>query len=112
MKNYTLLKDGKTISVEDIEELDILLYNRTEKFAIVYNNSEVGEIDRVYAEDEGVYSFRLDGTRYVVAEGGLYLDGEVLDALDEDALDAMMDEEEEIEVFFNTHGEVVLVVVV
>jgi len=107
LKGYTLLKDGRTITVEDIEEEDVLLYNRSAKFAIVYNESIVGEIERVYDDR----SFRLDGKIYKIAENAMYLDGKVLGALneDEDVLDDMMAEEEEVEVFFNTQGEVILV---
>lgn len=105
LKGYTILKDGKTISIEDVEEMDVLLYNMSEKFAIVYNDSVVGEIDRVYTGE-----FRIDGEVYEYSLDARYLDGKEVGELNKDILAAMMAEEKEVEVFFNTKGEVVLVV--
>ncbi len=103
LKGYTILKDGKTISVEDVEELDILLYNKSEKFAIVYNDSKKGKIERVYSD-----SFRFEGKVYDIQ--GMYLDGKAFGELKAEHLDGMKAKEEEVEVFFNTKGKVVLVI--
>lgn len=104
LAKYDVLKDGKTISIDDIEEEDLLFFNRANKFAVVYNNSKVGEIERVYSD-----SFRLDGKTYTIYGDAKYLEDETLAALTADSLDAMKAEEDDVELFFNLKGNVVLV---
>lgn len=101
VKGYVLLKDGRTIDAKDIEEEDVLAYNKDAKFAMVYNESQVGEIERVYKNE-----FRFEGEVYGIE--GYYLDGDKFDLLNDGVLADMM-AEEEVEVFFDTHGNVVLV---
>lgn len=110
LEDYTIVKDGKTIAIDDLEENDILFYNTSEDFALVYNNSKTGEIERVYSNE-----FKLGGKVYKFddsskAYDAKYLDGNEIGSLNQDALDGMMDEESTVEVFFAMNGEVVLVV--
>ncbi len=101
VEDYLIVKDGKTITVKDIEEGDVLFFNTTNDFAEVYNNTVEGEISRVY---EG--SFRIDGKDYDTA--GYYLDGKDLKALSSSALTSMQDEGSVV-VFLDRNGNVVFV---
>lgn len=103
LEDYTVLMDGKTISVEDIEKGDILFFD--DSLAVVYNNSATGEIQRVYAE-----GFKFGDKVKDLAEGAQYVDGKTLGKLDEAILAEMMAEKEKVEVFFNHAGDVVLVI--
>lgn len=108
VEDFLIVKEGKTIEAEDLEKQDIVFYNEGEEFAVVYNNSEVGEIERVYTD-----SFRFEGETYnnkTEYADALYLDEDDMDVLTSDILDGMMDEKEEVEVFFDFAGEAVLVV--
>jgi len=106
--DYTIVAAGREISEEDLEEGDILFFNKDEGYAVVYNESETGEIQRVYDSSvkfEGsVYDYNL--TNYDMK----YLDGTTLGNADKDVLDAMMDEEADVTVYFDFAGDIVLVV--
>jgi hypothetical protein len=110
LEDFLLVKGGETIAVEDLVKGDIVFYNETEDFAVVYNMSETGEVTRVYTND----TFKLDGTTYAFAvyddTNAMYLDGSDLDELTYTILDDMMDENDEVTVFFDFKGDVVLVV--
>lgn len=105
--DFLLVKEGKTIAVGDVEEGDVVFFDDSQEFAVVYNNSVVGEVDRVYTNKD---SFRLDGETYDYVLDALYLDEDKLDELTDETLEGMVDEESEVEVFFNFEGDVVLVV--
>lgn len=104
VEDYLITKDGKTITVDDLELGDILFFDYANDFAVVYNNSEVGEIERIYDN-----SVKVSGTVYDIAEKALYLDGTTLDTLSSTVLGDMMDEDGEVELYFNHAGDVVLV---
>ena len=107
VEDYLIVKDGMTIASEDMEAGDILFYNAGEEFAVVYNSSEEGVIDRVYTST----TFRMAGTRYEFSKfAPLYLDGEDLGDLTEAEVDMMMDEESVVTLFFDFEGKVVLAV--
>lgn len=106
LAKYDIFKNGKTISIDDLEEVDLLFFNRDQKVAVVHNDSKIGELERVYSTE-----FRLGGKTYDIQPAkyeAKYLDGNKLGKLDSDALDAMKDEGE-VEVFFALDGSVVLV---
>lgn len=106
-EDYTIVKDGKTISVEDLAKGDILFFNTAEEFAVVYNMSTEGVINRVY----DATSFRVDTTRFSFSIlDPQYLDGDDLGDLDEDVVRGMMDEESSVEIFKDFRGKVVLAV--
>ena len=109
VEDYTLVMDGKTITVEDLEEGDILYYNDGDEFAEVYNESVVGDIGRIYEE-----SFVVDGDEFDYANpifGQVqYIEDEDMEDFDKDVADKMKDAEEEVEVFLDRYGEAVFVV--
>lgn len=106
LDGFTLVKDGKTISADDLEEGDIVFYNNIEEFAVVYNNSATGIIDRVYDST----SFRMDGKRYTFLSYSQFIDGSTLDDLNETVVRQMMDEKGTVEAFKDFSGKVVLLV--
>jgi len=105
LEDYTLVKDGKTLAIADLEAGDVILYNASEDFAVVYNNSVEGTIDRVYTG-----SFRLEGKTYDVSGMAIYLDDKEIDLLSDVALADFKEEGKEVEMFFDFEGDVVLVV--
>jgi len=104
LDDYDIMKDGKTIAVEDIVEGDVVFLNNNKEFAVVYNSTESGIVDRAYEN-----SFRMDGTVYYISDlGAVYLeDGEMGD-VDNDVLEEFVDEAADIEIFFDFYGDVVL----
>ncbi|WP_240376107.1 S-layer homology domain-containing protein [Bacillus piscicola] len=102
-KDATIVKDGKVISLDDLEENDVLFFNPDangdDGFAEVYNNEVQGEIDTVYNEsikvNGEVYDFTYDSgdieNFHVDYEGGaVYLneDGET-EFIDSDAAEKL-----------------------
>ncbi len=104
-EDFTIVKDGETIGLEGIMEGDVVFYNSDEEFAVVYNNSEMGVIDRAYTS-----SFRMDGTIYGISGlGALYLEDGVLGDVDAGVLADYVDEADDVEIFFDFYGDVVLI---
>lgn len=104
VEDFTVVKAGKTIGIEGIEEEDVVFYNLDEEFAVVYNSSEMGVIDRAYTD-----SFRMDGTVYSLAIGALYLEDGDMGDVTSTVLEEYVDEADEVEIFFNFYGDVVLI---
>ncbi len=105
LKGYTIVdRDGKTLSVEDLEKNDIVFYNSKVKFAVVYNESVTGTIEKVYQNPD---SFILDGEKYEVGYTK-YLDGEVLGDLNYNIVNSIKTEDEEVTAYFDFYGNLVL----
>ncbi|MGF7058901.1 S-layer homology domain-containing protein [Brassicibacter mesophilus] len=106
LEDYTIVKDGKTLLADDIEEGDILFFNKGEEYAVVYNDSKTGELERVYDE-----SFKFDGDTYENSNANYevkYVDGDVVGKVDKDILSGMKDEGD-VTIFFDFAGEAVFV---
>lgn len=104
VEDYTLVKDGKTISSDDLKDGDILFYDETAEYAVVYNNSVVGEVEEVYTD-----SFELNGDKYtIVTDYTRYLSDDSVDFATADDVEAMM-EEGAVELFFDHAGNLVLI---
>lgn len=107
LKNYTIVKEGKSLDIEDLEEGDILFFNKAVKFAVVHNDSKVGEIEKVYTE-----SFKFDGEDYDYNAGNYdvkFVDEDSVGIVDKDIAAAMKDEGE-VEVFFDFAGAAVVII--
>jgi hypothetical protein len=105
VEDYVIVKGGKAIGLEDLEEGDILYFNYNGEFAEVYNENFVGEIERVYDD-----SFKVDGEEIdIVAGWSKYVDGDDLENFTVDVAEAMWDEGEEVTVFVDRFGVAVLV---
>lgn len=107
VEDYTIVKDGATIAAEDLDAEDILFFNEDQEYAVVYNESKNGEIERVYD-----VSFKFEGDVYDYDCGhydAMYLDEGDLGVLDKDVASSMKDEGS-VEVFFDFAGNAVLVV--
>ncbi|MBO8173600.1 MAG: S-layer homology domain-containing protein [Bacillaceae bacterium] len=59
VEDYTIVKDGRTISVDDLNAGDVVFYNDGEEYAEVYNDYVTGEIGSVFTS-----SFKVDGEKY------------------------------------------------
>ncbi|WP_301107702.1 S-layer homology domain-containing protein [Sporosarcina sp.] len=81
LKDYTLVKNGKTITVADLKADDVVYYNNGYKYAEVYNGTVTGEITNIYSN-----AFKVNGKNYPIA--GKYVVGNVYADLDKDALEA------------------------
>ncbi len=107
-EDYTIVKDGKYASVKDVEEGDIVFFDNGAEFAEIYTKAITGEIETVYSD-----SFIIDDEEYDyvndVFEGAYYLDGDDLEAFDDDVADGMKDEEEDVTIYLARNGEVVFV---
>ncbi|WDV46046.1 S-layer homology domain-containing protein [Clostridiaceae bacterium M8S5] len=101
VKDFTIVKDGKTISIEDIEDGDIVFFNKTDKYAMVYDKTVEGKIQKVYTT-----SFKIDDKTYNIA--GQYKADDRLDTLDDEALEAMR-AEGDVTVHLSPKSEVVYV---
>lgn len=105
VEDYVIVKGGKAIGLEDLEEGDILFFNDEAEFAEVYNETVVGEIDRVYSD-----SFKVDGEEIdIVAGWSKYVDDDDLENFTDEIAEAMWDEGEEVTVFVDRFGDAVLV---
>jgi len=62
LKDYVIIEDGASITLDDLEEGDVVYYNTTNSFAEVFNNEVVGELEAVYSD-----GFKVDGTEYALA---------------------------------------------
>ena len=98
LEDYVIVKDGKTISIDDVNEGDILFFNSQvgnalgeDGFAEVYNNTVTGEIEEIFNEE-----IEVDGEDYEYA-GVKYIDedGEIAtlanNAASRDELEKMQD---------------------
>lgn len=106
VEDFTIVKDGKTISVDELEENDVVFYNYDEEYAEVYNNANEGEIERIY---EG--EVKIEGDRYEFNTDfdAKYLDAGEFDNLDEEILNDMEEEDAAVEFFLSRTGELVFV---
>jgi len=109
LEDFLIVKDGKTISFDEIEEEDLVFYHvgeYMEEFdgiAIVYNEVVEAEVTRAYTT-----SFRLDGsTYYLNADAQVVEEGELV-ALEYSMMDDYVDEE--VLVYLDFRGDVVILI--
>lgn len=107
VEDYAIVKEGKTISADDLIEGDILFYSTSAEYAEVYNNAVEGDISRVYSD-----RISVSKTDYLFVNpvfGAVkYLDGDDLEDLNEDIAKDMRDEGP-VSVFVDRNGEAVFV---
>lgn len=108
VEDYLIVKDGKTISIDDIEKGDVFFYNSSKEFGVVYNNIKTGVITRTYAN----LDLRLDGTLYeeIANDVASFVDGKVLGDITKTELDKFEDEGEKVDLFLDFYGDYVLIV--
>jgi hypothetical protein len=100
VEDFLIVKEGKTIKAEDLEDGEVVFYNDGEEFAVVATASKTGKIDRVYSD-----GFRFEGKTYNYTNVK-YFDGENLDDVDKDVLDEVVEDEDEIVAIFNFKNKV------
>jgi hypothetical protein len=111
-EDYVFVKDGKAIALEDLEEGDIVFYNSKAEFAVVYNASFVGEIEKIYEdedEESELCTIKVDGEEIDVVGRTAYLDDDELAAFTVGVAEDMMDAEGEVTVFVDMFGDAVFV---
>ena len=112
VEDFTIVKDGKTISTEDLEEGDILFYHSEYEYAEVYNYSMTGEIGLIFDTSFEANEIELD---YMVNIGyesfAQYYDeaSEELKNFNYEVAYDMKETGKDIEVFADRKGDLVYV---
>lgn len=86
VEDYVIVKDGKTISLDDVAEKDILYYDEDEEFAEVFAKVIEGDLDNIFTD-----AFEVDGEEYDIVVGEVTYfdaDGDIAE-LNADALEDM-----------------------
>ena len=96
LKDYTILSNGYSIAVDDIDAGDIVFYNTTYKMAAVFDDVDEGPLEAVY---DGA-GFRFDG-KDRDGSNASYFDGTTLKAVTTDYLKALDAEGEDITVYYD-----------
>lgn len=109
-EDYTVVKDGFAISLDELQEEDVLFFNTDEEYAEVFNKSVTGKIGRIYTD-----RFEVDSEDYDYYNEDLkmwvdYLDGDELKRMDKDAADDMKESGEPVELLLDRRGNVVFVI--
>ncbi|MET3507418.1 S-layer homology domain-containing protein [Halalkalibacter oceani] len=114
--DYVLVRDGETISVDDIDQGDIIFYNEDAEYAEVYTNEITGEVTAIYDD-----SFEVDDVEYDYYNldrnyTSLYLneDGEIetfstTSANDRREVIEQIQDAGDITIYVDRHGELVFV---
>ncbi|KPU43672.1 N-acetylmuramoyl-L-alanine amidase LytC precursor [Oxobacter pfennigii] len=112
-EDYTIVKDGKTVAVDDLEEGDILFYTSDaldgDGFAEVFNKTVTGAIEDItdvdFTVDGEIYKYDVDYDKGSVQ----YLNDDELAALDAEIAEEFQDTEEEVVVYLDRAGDVVYI---
>lgn len=102
-EDFTIVKAGKVISVDDIKEGDILYYNEDEEYAEVYADTVTGEL-----EENDIFSaaFELNGDEYDIFGTYVDEDGEIA-TLTTSALEDMAEaDDNEITLYLDRLGNI------
>lgn len=103
LKDFTVIKDGKTITTSDIKAGDVVFYNSALKIAEVYNNSITQKIQAVYAGE-----FKINDKVYTFADAQTISNGKVV-GLTQKGIEALEASEKPVTVYFDRNGEVSMV---
>ena len=107
LKDFTIVKDGKTIAVSDIQAGDVVFFRTDRKFAEVYTDKAVGKVTAVYDK-----KFKLDDTTYSYENAsGSYKSKYVVDGLayqiaDIEYMKALKAEGKDVAIYFDRLGRV------
>lgn len=100
---YTIIKNGKEISVSDLKEKDLLIYNAKDEVAVVVTDVREGKLDTVYKDGfkfEGkTYDYVIDADRSAT-EKVKYISDENLEDVDDNVLEEMQ-KNGEVKVYFS-----------
>ena len=110
VEDFTIVKDGVVIDLEDVEEGDIFFYNSKAEYAWVYNETVEGEIEEIFKG-----KFEVDGKSFDInnedydGKAVQYIneDGDI-DDFDEDVAE-QMEEEGPVVVFMDWAGNAVFI---
>lgn len=103
-KDYTFIKDGKTTSISDLEAGEVVFYNTSLKYAVVYNNEVTGPVEAIYNNE-----IKVEGEVHDTL-GAKYLKDGKFENLDNDGLEALEASGENVTLYFDYNGNLELVV--
>lgn len=110
LKDYTILKDGKTATVADIQVGDVVFYNTTVKLAEIYTDKQTSALTAVY---DGKFTFAgstLDWSRTSDGFTSLYVEaGEGQKNVDFDYMKALKASGKDITVYFDRTGDAMFI---
>ena len=101
LKDFTIIRDGKTISIADIQVGDVVFYNTTDKFAEVYKQTVTGAVTNV--TDTKV---TIAGTTYEYASPK-YVEGNESKDADPKYFSALKAAAKDATVYLNRFGKVI-----
>lgn len=101
LKDFTIIKDGKVISIADIQVGDVVFYNTTNKFAEVYKQTVTGAVTNV--TDTKV---TIAGTTYEYASPK-YVEGNESKDADPKYFSALKTAAKDATVYLNRFGKVI-----
>ena len=103
LNGYTIVKDGKTAAIDDVQENDVVFYNSGDKFAEIYTDLTSGELEAVH---DG--SFTFDGEEYKI-DKAYYKSADGRVKVDNDYMNALKAGGEDITIWKNRKGEVIFI---
>ncbi|MBZ4647306.1 MAG: uncharacterized protein JG777_2795, partial [Clostridia bacterium] len=110
LKDYTIVKDGKSISVSYLKKGDILFYNESAQYAEVFNKSVKGAIKKIYEDSFEVANEEFDYYNEKLDINVKYIDEDSKIADFDADVAKQMQEEGDVEVFVDRTGAAVFVV--
>jgi len=112
IKDFTIVKDGKTINADDLKKGDIFFFNSDagDGYAEVYNNDVVGKVKRVFGEEKMEVNGKDYEFDYDREYAPKYLDGKEIADFNDRVADEMREEGENVTLFLDRAGNLVYVI--
>lgn len=110
LEDYTIVKDGASIEVEDLEEGDIVFYNSKAEYAEVFNKSVEGEIEEIFNNEFEVAGESFDYVNHYDRGYAKYVnEDDKIANFDKKAAEQMEEAESKVVVFMDRAGNAVFV---
>lgn len=94
LKDYTIVKDGKTIAIANIQAGDVLFYNAGDKYAEVYTTKVTGAVtavtDKKVTVADKAYEYNAATTKYVEGNETKFTNADYFVAVKKAAKDATL----------------------
>ncbi|SFQ51750.1 hypothetical protein SAMN02910358_02609, partial [Lachnospiraceae bacterium XBB1006] len=97
LKDYSIVKDGKTVGISAIQKGDVVFFNSAAKFAEIYTDKKTGKLEAVYAGKFAFDGKTYDDTHAAFADGGF-------DSVTDDYMNALLKGGKDITVYFDRAG--------
>ncbi|SFQ51838.1 hypothetical protein SAMN02910358_02613, partial [Lachnospiraceae bacterium XBB1006] len=102
LKDYSIVKDGKTVAITAIQKGDVVSFNSVAKFAEVYTNKQTGKLENVYAGKFG-FGGKTYETKYAAYPNGYFY------GASDDYMNALLKGGKDITVYFGRTGVVIYI---